>query len=179
MLRITCTAQSCATWSERLEGAPGTPINYGTCCWDLGPDEALYIESDLPDGLHWSFQLVNAGWEAPDQQNARPALVNPTHTSIRTDASGRDSTSRSRRADWLDSGEARRGFLWYRWFQPKDKQPVPTCRVVKFEELRRCFPDEHPRLDAAKRKAQLAVPSRAHGAALPALKLKASRSHAR
>ena len=52
----------------------GSPIDYGTCCWDLGPDEALYIESELPDGPHWSFQLVNAWWEAPDQQNRQASL---------------------------------------------------------------------------------------------------------
>lgn len=135
----------------------GTPINYGTCCWDLAPDEALYIESELPDGPHWSFQLVNAWWEAPDHQNRQSSIG---HLQAHVDTDGRFRGVIAHRdpgvPNWLDSGEARRGFLWYRWFQPRDKQPVPTCRVVKFDEIRACFPADHPSIDAATRKARIA-----------------------
>ncbi len=136
----------------------GTPINYGTCCWDLGPDEALYIESELPDGPHWSFQLVNAWWEAPDQQN-RQASLGSSHAHIDPDGRFRGVVAHRDPGvpNWLDSGEARRGFLWYRWFQPRDKQPVPVCRVVKFDELRKHFPEGHPVVDRATRKAQLSA----------------------
>lgn len=139
-----------------------TPINYGTCCWDLGPDEALYIESELPDGPHWSFQIVNAWWEAPDQQNRQASIG---HLQAHIDADGRFRGVVAHQdpgvPNWLDTGESRRGFLWYRWFQPREKQPVPVCRVVKFGELRGLFPGDHPLLDPATRKAQLAV-RRAH-----------------
>jgi hypothetical protein len=136
----------------------GTPINYGTCCWDLAPDEALYIESELPDGPHWSFQLVNAWWEAPDQQNRQASIG---HTQAYIDLDGRFRAVIAHRdpgvPNWLDTGDARRGFLWYRWFQPRNKQPVPTVRVVKIDDLSSCFPEQHPRVDAAARKAQLAI----------------------
>lgn len=136
----------------------GSPINYGTCCWDLAPDEALYIECELPDGPHWSFQLVNAWWEAPDQQN-RQASLGSSHAYVDPDGRFRGVIAHQDPGvpNWLDSGEARRGFLWYRWFQPREKQPVPTCRVVKFDELRQLFPEGHPVIDRATRKAQLSA----------------------
>ena len=136
----------------------GSPINYGTCCWDLGPDEALYIESELPGGPQWSFQLVNAWWEAPDQQN-RQASLGSSHAYVDPDGRFRGVIAHRDPGvpNWLDSGVARRGFLWYRWFQPRDKQPVPVCRVVKFAEIRQLFPAGHPTIDRATRKAQLSA----------------------
>lgn len=139
-----------------------SPINYGTCCWDLEPDEALYIESELPDGPHWSFQLVNAWWESPDNQNRQTSIG---HTQAFVDPDGLFRGVISHRdpgvPNWLDTGESARGFLWYRWFQPREKQPVPICRVVKFDQIRACFPAEHPAIDAPTRKAHLAL-RRAH-----------------
>ena len=134
----------------------GSPINYGTSCWDLGPDEALYIESELPDGPHWSFQLINAWWESPDNQNRQTSISN---TQAFLDSDGRFRAVIAHRdpgvPNWLDTGESARGFLWYRWFQPKEKQPVPTCRLIKFDEIRACFPSGHPVVEPAKRKVML------------------------
>ena len=48
--------------------APNTPpggapsIAYGGGCWDLGPDQALVIEHDVPDAHYWNWSIHNLHW---------------------------------------------------------------------------------------------------------------------
>ncbi len=41
-------------------GAPS--IAYGGGCWDLGPDEALVIEHDVPDAHYWNWTIHQLHW---------------------------------------------------------------------------------------------------------------------
>ena len=41
-------------------GAPS--IAYGGGCWDLGPDEALVIEHDVPDAHYWNWSIHQLHW---------------------------------------------------------------------------------------------------------------------
>ena len=124
----------------------GTPIRaIGTCCWDLGPDEALYIESGAARiRPRWSFQLVNAWWEAPDQQKRQARhVVEQAYLAI---SDGRFSCRR-----FAHRGPDVPGTGWIpakrvaassgcRCVPPRNKQPLPTVRLVKIERFEQLFP---------------------------------------
>jgi hypothetical protein len=134
------------------------PLNYGVTAYDLAPDEALIVESDLPPALYWSFQLYNAWWESPDMQDRQTSIG---HSQAFVDADGRFRTVIAQGdpgvPNWLDTGGARRGFLFYRWLRPAGELPAPVGRVVKLVEVRKFLPAQHPHIDAATRRRQLAA----------------------
>jgi hypothetical protein len=133
-------------------------LYYGVICFDLAEDEAIFIETELPDGPYWSFTLYNMWWESPDIMNRQTAL-NANQSHVDTDGKARFVIS-SRDpgiGNWLDTGGGRRGFLHYRWFRPNEAIPTPTARVIKAAHAAELFPSDHPRLDAAQRKAAISV----------------------
>jgi hypothetical protein len=134
------------------------PLNYGVTAYQLAPDEALLIESDLPPALYWSFQLYNAWWEAPEAQDRQTSIG---HSQAFIDADGRFRAviahSDPGVPNWLDTGGSRRGFLFYRWLRPDDQLPAPQGKVVKLSEVRGLLPAQHPHIDRAARRTQLAA----------------------
>ena len=38
---------------------------FGFCFYDLAPDEALHVHSDVPDTRYWSLQLYRMRWFSP------------------------------------------------------------------------------------------------------------------
>jgi len=134
------------------------PLNYGVTAYALAPDEALIIESDLPPASYWSFQLYNAWWESPDVQDRQTSIG---HNQAFIDADGRFRTVIAHGdpgvPNWLDTGGARRGFLFYRWLRPAGELPAPVGKVVKLVEVREFLPAQHPHIDAATRRSQLAA----------------------
>ena len=134
------------------------PLNYGVCAFDLAPDEALYIETDITPTLYWSFQLYNAWWESPDVQHRQTSLsFKQAH--VDTDGKFRCVVAHADPGvpNWLDTGGNRRGFVFYRWLRPVAGLPSPSGRVVKLEDLRRLMPETHPRVDQPTRRKQLSA----------------------
>ncbi len=134
-----------------------SPLNYGVCCWDLDPDQALVITSELPVADYWSFQLNTAWWEAPDNQH-RQTSINDHHAHVDTD--GRFRCVLAHRdpgtPNWLDVGGNRRGFLFYRWLRPTTPMPTPVAVLTPLADVRAHLPLEHPLFDQAARDVQLA-----------------------
>lgn len=134
------------------------PLNYGVTPWDLGPDEALYIESELPECRYWSFMLYNLWWESPDNQHRQTSI---SHKQAFLDTDGRFRAVIAHAdpgmPNWLDTGGSRRGFLHYRWLGPKGEMPTPKGKVVKLSQVRSLLPPQHPHFDEAKRRAQLSA----------------------
>lgn len=134
------------------------PLNYGVCAYELAPDEALVVDTDITPARYWSFQLYNAWWEAPDVQHRQTSLG---FRQAHLDADGRFrcvlAHSDPGVPNWLDTGGNARGFLFYRWLWPESDLPSPTGRVVKLDQVRALLPAEHPRIDAATRRRQLSA----------------------
>lgn len=134
------------------------PLNYGVCAFDLAPDEAYYIETDVPATLYWSFQLYNPWWESPDVQDRQTSL---SFTQAHLDGDGRFRCVLAHTdpgvPNWLDTGGSRRGFIFYRWLWPEAGLPAPTGRVVKLKEVRGLMPADHPQVDLATRRKQLSA----------------------
>ena len=57
--------------------------------------------------------------------------------------------------NWIDTESRPRGLLVYRWVWMRNN-PVPTSRVVPLRDVRAALPDDHPSVDAATRRRQLA-----------------------
>jgi hypothetical protein len=141
-----------------------TPVNnekpwlyYGVLPFDLNEDQAILIETDLPDGPYWSFTLYNVWWESPDIMN-RQTAVNARQAHLDPDGKARFVISARDPGvpNWLDTGGSKRGFLFYRWFRPEQKLPTPSARVLPVAAVRGKLPAGHPHVDAAARRAMLA-----------------------
>lgn len=131
---------------------------YGVMPFDIGPDDALLIESALPDADYWSFTLYNVWWEAPDVQHRQTAL---NHNQAVLDDDGRIRLILSRRdpgvPNWLDPGDCARGFMFFRWFHPDGAYPAPSCRKLHIDEVRAALPKKHPHVSAEQRRATISA----------------------
>jgi uncharacterized protein DUF1214 len=129
---------------------------YAYCFWNLEPDEALCVESDVPDARYWSFELYNLRWfeafELDDRvtsRNHRQTLVGPDGR-VRVVVAHDDPGV----ANWLDTGGRREGLLMLRWFWPEPRRgaPSPAAQVVPVKEVRDLLPGETPLVDADARR---------------------------
>ena len=132
-------------------------IYYAQCVWDLGPDEALLIECDVPHAHYWSVQLNTMGWyESLDFANRQISL---NHKQMRIDPDGKFRVVVSQRdpgvANWLDTDGYRRGVVLYRWLRSQDN-PEPTVELVKVGDVLRRLPQSTVRVDPAMRREQIA-----------------------
>jgi len=132
-------------------------ILYGSCFWELGEDEALLLESEVPDAQYWGFSLHTLGWlESGDFANRQTSL---SGHQLHVDRDGRIRIVLAQRdpcvPNWIDTEARPRGLLVYRWVWARNN-PVPTSRVVPLASLRDTLPDDHPLVDATQRRQQLA-----------------------
>jgi len=133
---------------------------YGFCFWDLGPDDALVIESDVPDARYWSVQLYPDAWFELADPVERITSLN--HRQARVSSDGRLRMVVAHRDpgidNWLDAGGRRRGLCTLRWFWPfGDDGPAPQATVVGLDEVLGHLPADTVRVDAAERAAVLAA----------------------
>ncbi len=139
--------------------APGGAdhILYGNCFWQLEPDEALWIECDVPDAAYWGFSLHTLGWlESGDFADRQTSL---NDHQMHVDADGRMRVVVARRdpgaANWIDAGSRPRGLLVYRFVWARDN-PTPSSKVVQLDEVRSLLPADHPVVGPADRRLALA-----------------------
>lgn len=137
---------------------------YAFCFWDLADDEALVIDTDLPNARYWSFQLYVPGWFELVDPVTRVTSRNQTQTDvidgnrIQMVVSSVDPGV----ANWLDSGGRRRGLCTLRWFWPRgDEEPTPTARVIALDDLGDALDPASSRVSAEQRRVELAA-RRAH-----------------
>jgi hypothetical protein len=127
-------------------------IYYGSAFFDLADDEALLIESELPDAPYWNFQLYTLGWfEAPDFPN-RITSVNNHQAWVGPEARVQLVVAHTDPGvpNWLDTGGRPRGLVTYRWFW-SSTQPVAAALVVKLADLPAHLSANTPRVTAAAR----------------------------
>lgn len=141
-------------------GAPH--IGYGGGCWDLGEDEALVVEHDLPDARYWGWSIHRMHWFDSGDWARRPTSCNGHQAHV--DADGRVRVVIARHdpgvPNWLDTEGLPLGMAVYRYVGARTK-PLPEARVVPVAEVRGTLPEDHPVVDAAARREQLARRARA------------------
>ena len=132
-------------------------IAYGNCMWELDADQALLITTEVPDADYWAFTLHTLGWLESGDFAERQTSLNHTQAHVDDDGMVRIVVAHHDPgiANWIDTEGRERGMLVYRWIWARSK-PLPVARVVRAADVDACVPADHPRLDAAARRAALA-----------------------
>ena len=117
-------------------GAGGDPnICYYHSYWELGPEDALVIESEIPECESWNFQLDNHWMESLDYRyytihvNKHTAVYDPDG-SVRIVVAHEDPGV----PNWINTVGHSQGTMCFRWIRA-DEHPQPSTRVVKRSEL--------------------------------------------
>lgn len=131
------------------------PQAYYECVYELAPDEALILETELPEKHHyWNVQVVDALWNQVELVHRQSSLNG--HQAV-LDADGRFRAVLSLEdpgvPNWLDAGGHTRGMLIGRWYRCSS-HPTPTLTKVKLADVRRHLPAT-PLVTAEQRMAQL------------------------
>jgi hypothetical protein len=129
---------------------------YAFCFWDLAPDEALLIDTDIPDARYWNLQLATLAWFEQVDPVHRISSINQHQAAVASDGRVRLVVAHEDPGvpNWLDTGSHRAGLLTFRWFWP-NSDPQPTNRVVKLAQLRNALPADTPKVDGTERAADV------------------------
>ena len=129
--------------------------------WELGPDEALIVEVEPPEGVYWSFSLGNPWWETihygrhQSSLNAHQAVLDSDGL-VRVVLCDRDPGV----ANWLDTAGYSNGPIILRCVRTKTA-PTPSTRVVPFGDIDAELPSDTTRISPEERKSILAARRRA------------------
>jgi hypothetical protein len=120
--------------------------------YDLRPDEALIVETKVPEGCtYWSIILTNDLYETTDWYNNQSSL---NGSQARVDADGIVRYVVSARdpgvPNWLDTAGYASGAIQGRWAECSSN-PIPTIRRVALAEVRNSLPAETPVVTAEQR----------------------------
>jgi len=120
--------------SRMFGGDPN--IAYYHSYWELGPNEALVIETTPPPCEYWNFQLNNYWMESLDYRH-HAVCINKASARVRTDGSVRVVVAHEDPGveNWLDTAGHAFGTMCWRWVRAEEN-PVPVTRVVPVSELR-------------------------------------------
>ena len=119
--------------------------------WELDPEQALILEVDPPQGVYWSYSLGNPWWETihygrhQSSLNADQALVDSDGL-VRVVVCGRDPGV----ANWLDTAGFSNGAMILRCVRTSSA-PIPSSRVVAFDEIASALPTDTTRVTADQR----------------------------
>jgi hypothetical protein len=150
---VTGTARTFVNWVEEFRKYPNAfaPFPQETCYrtggdpliyylhgyWQLAPDEALVIDTEVPECEIWNFQLDNYWMESLDYRYL-PACWNKHTANYNADGTltfvvaARDSGI----GNYMDTAGHACGSMLLRWTRAKT-HPQPRCRVAKLAGLTR------------------------------------------
>ena len=144
-MRVARERQEANSFGAKVDVPRGLRLSqFGFCFYDLGPDEALIVDSAVPDARYWSFQLYGLHFfRAFDI--GRVTSLNHRQAGVATD--GRLHLVLAQRdpgvPNWLDTLSPNPGLLNYRHFWGSPLR-TPETRVVPLDELRSALPADTP-----------------------------------
>jgi hypothetical protein len=149
---VRMTAHTFADWSQEFARRPNTlettdqssfvrsggdpSIYYLHGYWEVGPGQALVIDTPIPECEVWNFQLDNYWMESLDYRYL-PVHVNKHTARYNADGSvtivvaGADPGV----GNFVDTAGHTCGTMLLRWTKAVD-HPVPSCRLVELSDLR-------------------------------------------
>ena len=141
------------------QSTPGGADNilYGSCFWELEPDEALLIELERPDADYWSFVTHTLPWLESGPFDTRLTSLNDQQLHVDADdvvrvvVAHRDPGA----PNWIDTEERTRGMLVLRLVWARNK-PVPSAQRMPLYAVRTALPEDHPSVSPEARRQQLA-----------------------
>lgn len=141
---------------EELGNGQSWPQAYWEMVFDIADDEALIIESALPEERpYWNVQVIDALWNQMEYVN-RQSSLNGLQAVLDKDGRFRAVLAHQDPgiANWLDTAGDTYGMLIGRWYRCSS-HPVPQVRKVKFADLERELPTECVRVTADERAAAI------------------------
>jgi hypothetical protein len=138
------------------EGGLSTQQKYIEGLYELGPDEAVIYETEMPKHcLYWNIQVTDMMWNAVDYMN-RQSHLNNYLAKIDKDGKFRAVISATDPGvpNWLDSAGYAKGMLEGRW-RECSSYPTPTLTRVKLADLRKYLPADTPVVTAEARDAAI------------------------
>ena len=137
-------------------GGSSQAIQYGTGIVELAEDEALIVETTVPDARYWGFHLYTYPWFELIDVSRRVTALNGNQ--VHVDADGKVRLVVAHRdpgaQNWLDAASERRVFFFFRWIWANDG-PQPVARKVKLAEVRKALPPGTPGFGRKQREAQI------------------------
>jgi hypothetical protein len=133
--------------------------------WDLAPDEALIIETDIPERVkYWSFCLNDLNYSVLDYVTHQASL-NGHQARVDTDGRFRAVIAASDPGvpNWLDTCGYRTGAILGRW-RDASSAPLPEARLVKLADVRDYLPSDTP--DVGRDEREKTLRERSRGARL-------------
>ncbi|MEI4509434.1 DUF1214 domain-containing protein [Sphingopyxis sp. CCNWLW253] len=121
---------------EELGNGQSWPQAYWETVYDIDADEALLIETALPQNRpYWNIQVIDALWNQSEYVY-RQSSLNGLQAKIDEDGRFRAILSHQDPgiANWLDTGGDLYGMLIGRWYRCSD-HPLPTVRKIKFADI--------------------------------------------
>ena len=128
---------------------------YWVCCFEMAEDEALIVETEIPEGRYWNVQ-VNDPYFNVVEFVYRQASLNGHQARIDSDGKFRAVLSATDPGvpNWLDSGGFTEGQIMGRWTQC-ETNPLPTLKRVKLADIRNHLPADTPVVSEEERREAL------------------------
>jgi hypothetical protein len=125
------------------------------CIYELAPDEALIIETEIPVCKYWGIQLTDV-FVATTEYVHHQSSLNGHQATLDSDGKFRGVVCSQDPGvpNWLDPVDNLHGTLFLRWYLA-DENKVPTVRKVRFDELRQHLPSDTPTVTSELRASQL------------------------
>jgi len=110
-------------------------ICYYHSYWELGPEDALVIEAEIPECESWNFQLDNHWMESLDYRYYK-IHVNKHTAEYESDGSVRIVVAHEDPGvpNWINTVGHAQGTMCFRWIRAAE-HPQPRTRVVKRSEV--------------------------------------------
>ena len=139
----------------RMEGALSRQV-YWPAVFELGEDEALIIETDLPDVRpYWNIQLNDPYFNAVEYVYRQSSLNGHT-ARVSSDGNLRAVIALTDPGvpNWLDPAGFTEGTVYGRWYDC-DSSPTPQIKRVPLAELRDYLPADTPAVTPQQRAGEL------------------------
>jgi Protein of unknown function (DUF1214) len=141
---------------QHLGNGEDWPQAYWEAIFEIADDEALVIETELPERRHyWNVQVIDGLWNQVEmlyRQTSLNGLI------ARVDSDGKFRAILSKQdpgfANWLDTGGHNYGMLIGRWYRCSS-HPVPTITRLKISAVSDYLGDRSDRITPEERQAKL------------------------
>ena len=140
---------------DPARGGANMLSQYGQCIFDIAEDEALIIETDVPDAAYWGISLGNWWWQTVDAVHHKSS-INGHQAVVGQDGRFRAVVALSDPGvpNWLDPAGWNTGVVLLRWYKAELEQSV-SARKVPLALVREHFSPETPMVTSEQRQREI------------------------